>query len=347
MTDAIAARSVDFLFEQAPPTPDPVSITFFGGEPLLEPALIEFVHDRATARAQAEGRQISFGMTTNATLLSRRNAELIKRLGIATRLSLDGIGDAHDRHRVTRGGRGSFALISRNLERAAALDGVSVRLTVTPETAADLPASISWLAERGFTSIGFSPVIEAEWTEESLAQLFDALRHLYALAPRVPSGSLSNLHKTDRALGATGPRWGCGAARGFVAIDTEGFLYPCHRFVGYFRNGEDQRIGHVDRGFDVAAREYYIAANHSSTHQGCGHGLFSDEVASEQRTCGSCSLLSICGSNCMDVNEHMTGDPTKPPSINRALAQIEAAAHLAAPSAPGTVGAPDPCQVGL
>ncbi len=334
MSEATARRSVEFLFDQAPPPPADLSITFFGGEPLLEPRLIELVHSWATARAASEGRPVTFSMTTNATLLSPRNVEMITRLDIATRLSLDGVGAAHDRHRRARAGGGSFALVQRHLERAVALPSVSVRLTVSPETAADLPASIAWLAERGFRSISFSPVIEADWTEESLAHLYRALQELHRFQAERPALRITTLGGTAQATVATGDRWGCGAARALVAVDAEGHLYPCHRFVGYFANGPSQRIGHVDRGFDVGAREQYIAANHSSSHLGCGQGLFDDGVAPEARRCGGCSLLGVCGSNCMAVNEHMTGDPTRPAPVNRVLAQIEAAAALSATAGP-------------
>ncbi|MEA2687163.1 MAG: uncharacterized protein QOE93_2358 [Actinomycetota bacterium] len=344
MTEGIAERSVAFLFEQAPPAPTGLSITFFGGEPLLEPGLIELIHASATARAAADGdRPISFSMTTNATLLSAANVEMIERLGISVRLSLDGIGDAHDRHRRTRAGKGSFPLIQRHLERAAGLPSVSVRLTVSPETASELPASIAWLGERGFRSISFSPVIEADWTEDDLAHLYLSLKELYRMQAERPGVRINSIARTRPALESSGERWGCGAARTFVAIDAEGYLYPCHRFVGYFQNGPQQRIGHVDHGFDVGAREHYIVANHSSSHVGCGHGLFPEDLAPQEHRCGNCSLLGVCGSNCMAVNEHMTGDPTRPPSINRVLAQIEAAANLQSAAGLDDPLVPDPC----
>jgi len=341
MSRETAQQSVDFLFAAAKASRDPLSITFFGGEPLLKPALIEFIHDAATRRARQDDREISFSMTTNATLVTERNAEMIARLRIGLRVSLDGIGDVQDRHRRTVDGKGSFSLIARNLDRIARLDAVSVRLTVTPDTAAQLPDSVRWLVDRGFKSISISPVTEAQWTTDSLGALLQAQRELHALQPAAPV-HISSVAKTSRALGAAGPRWGCGAARGMAAVDAEGYLYPCHRFVGYFRNGVAQRIGHVATGFDTARREYYIAANHSSSRPGCGHGLFTPQVAREERACGNCSLLSVCGSNCMAVNEHMTGDPARPHPINRVLAQIDAAASLHQAHS-GHPAFPDPC----
>ena len=331
MSDEIADASVDFLLAHAAPAPAPVSICYFGGEPLLEPRLVERIHAHTSAAAAAQGRSATFTMTSNATLLNERNAALIERLGIGLRVSLDGIGAAHDRHRRTVGGKGSFRLIERNLDRIALLPGVSVRLTVGPETAASLPESIAWLVDRGFKRIAFSPVTEAAWTAPAAAALLEGLVELRRLQQSFGNGaSISNITKTDGRLGRADAGFGCGAARGMVAVDASGFVYPCHRFIGYFENGPAQRIGDVRTGFDTTARERYIAANHISNHTGCGSGLFRPDVAPAERACGSCSLHSVCGTACMALNEHLTGDPRRPHPVNRLLAQVEAAAHLAA-----------------
>ncbi len=253
-------------------------------------------------------------------------------------MSLDGIGPAHDRHRRTVAGKGSFRLVERHLDRIVRLDDVSVRLTVSPETASSLPQSIRWLMDHGFERISFSPVIEAEWTAESAAALLDATVALYRMQRELGQKvTIGNLGKTASRLGKLHDGYGCGAARGMVAVDASGYLYPCHRFVGYFRNGEAQRIGDVRRGFDHRARERYIAANHVASHTGCGHGLFTDDVEQGDRACGRCSLGSVCGTACMAVNEHLTGDPRRPHPVNRLLAQVQAAAHLA--SVDGVVAA--------
>src|SRR5207247_1574856 len=81
-------------------------------------------------------------------------------------------------------------------------------------------------------------------------------------------------------------------------------------------------------GFDSAKRAYYIASNHTDSQKGCGAGLFTDTVAAEQRACATCALAKACGSACMAISEHMTGDPRQPHPINRVLAQIHLSVHL-------------------
>ena len=297
---------------------------------MLVPELIEHVCSSASSKAWALRRQIVFSMTSNATLIDERRAALIHRHNISTMLSLDGIGEAHDRYRKTVSGKGSFRLIERNLERLLGLPGVKIRLTVGPETAAQLPESIRWLFERGFRQVAFTPVVEANWDLDGLSALFDSYEALYELQREYQGrATISTLFKNEDYLTGDGEAgFGCGAARNMVAVDTDGILYPCHRFVGYFKHGQRQQVGNVFDGFDKAAREFYIAANHLSTHVGCGSGLFDEELPPSQRDCKACSLSPVCNTNCMAVSEHMTGDPRRPSPINRALAQIAAAAHL-------------------
>lgn len=346
MPQQTADRAIDFLVANSQPAPAKLSICFFGGEPLLVPKLIEHVCHAAREKAGAAGREIAFSMTTNATLVDRRRAQLIRQFGIVTTLSLDGIGEAHDRHRKTVAGKGSFRLIERHLERLRDLPGLTVRLTVAPETAPLLPDSIRWLFDRGFRRIAYSPVVEAAWDSASLAALYDSYEALYDLQRESAGrGLISNLPKTEDRLSCVSddPGFGCGAARNIVAVDTDGTLYPCHRYVGYFKNGRRQQLGNVADGFDTAAREYYIAANHIDTHRGCGSGLFEKDVPAAEHACRSCALSPVCATSCMAISERMTGDPQRPAPINRVLAQIQAAAHLAKrrPDAAAVTGGDD------
>ena len=273
-------------------------------------------------------------MTSNATLLDDRRLELLKRHRIRPTFSLDGIGASHDRHRKTIDSQGSFRFIEENIARLLQLPDAIIRLTVTPETAPELDTSVRWLVEQGFQQISISPVIEAEWRVESLQDYYDAWNRVYEyqaelLRQRPDTRRITNIFKMSANLRSSGKReWGCGAARNMVAIDASGDLFPCHRFVGYSKAGFDATIGTIFDGFRDSRRHRYIGANRIDAHSGCGSGLFDQDVPTEQRACGSCSFAGVCGSACMAVNEHMTGDPRRPADIHRLLSQIHTAVHI-------------------
>jgi uncharacterized protein len=331
MSQQTADQTVDFLFAHAG-NEKQVVICFFGGEPLLAPDLIERVASQAKQRASQAHKIARFSITSNATLLTEKSVELLQRHQIKLTVSLDGLPEEHDRHRKLVNGEGSFQLFQRNLERLVSLSP-NIRLTVTPGTAPSLQKSVEWLIDRGLDQINFSPVYEAGWDDEKLSAYYDALDRVYRYQidslRQKRSFRLGNLFTLeDEMTSVMGREFGCGAARRMVAIDAQGYLYPCHRFVGYFRNGTAQRIGHVGSGFDADRREYYIESCHRPSHKGCGNGLFDEQVAPEDKKCTSCSLSPGCGSSCMAVNEHMTGDPRKPDPIHRVFSQIHASLHL-------------------
>ena len=78
---------------------------------------------------------LAFGLTTNGTLLTSADAEFFARYAFKVTVSLDGIGEVHDRQRFFRRGYGTFERIVENLKALIAIkDRVRLiaRVTVTP-----------------------------------------------------------------------------------------------------------------------------------------------------------------------------------------------------------------------
>lgn len=331
MNKKTADKSVDFIFNASDNSSTKVSICFFGGEPLMAPNIIEHICERALERSARDKREVSFSMTTNGTLVDNRNLELIQKYDIKTKLSIDGIGESQDRHRRRINGTGSFDLILRNIDNLLSLPGVTVRMTVTPDTVTSLVNSIQWLADKGFKHIFFTPVVEANWSEISLATLYDCYQVLFAYQiKKKKEVRISNLVRDhDRLLRGNKKIYGCGAAVHMAAIDTEGFLYPCQRFVGYFRSNKKYRIGDVYNGTNQEKRNYHVENNRIDNYMDCGVGLYLHNTSMSDRKCQKCKLFPVCHSACIAVNEFITGNPNIPSPINRILAQIAATNCLA------------------
>jgi len=331
MSEETARQSVDFLFDHAKPEEESLNITFFGGEPLVNPKLIAYICDYANARAKREGRKITYSMTSNGTLMTQKNYELVTKYGICVQLSLDGVKDSHDFYRKTIAGKGSFELIERNLERLLKLN-CRVRLTVAPDTAESLADSVDWILAAGFRQVAISPVIEADWTQAALQHLMTSWKKLYALEKKHktedrqhPIGNLSGFREKLEDVNLR--KAGCGAARGMVAINAKGSIFPCHRYIGYFRGTDDVAIGHVASGFNALRRAFYLESNFMANKSGCGTGVFAEDVPNEEKSCKSCAMAQNCGTACMAVNHFMNKDPRMPSPINRVLSQIQISAE--------------------
>ncbi len=93
-----------------------VRVVLHGGEPLLfGVAGLGRLADAVRA-ALPDGCTAEFGMQTNGVKLTAPAIEGLLRHGIRAGVSVDGVEKNHDRHRLTRNGRGSFAAVSRALD---------------------------------------------------------------------------------------------------------------------------------------------------------------------------------------------------------------------------------------
>lgn len=106
-------KGIDFLVSNSLDV-DNLHIAFYGGEPLIVKELI--IRAMKYATEQVSGKRISFGLTTNATLLDHEFAEAIKNYNISILVSLDGPKEIHDKNRYYADGRGSYDVLYHNIK---------------------------------------------------------------------------------------------------------------------------------------------------------------------------------------------------------------------------------------
>ncbi len=280
MSRATAFRAVDLLMEESVGEPR-VSVVFFGGEPLLALSLIGDVIDYARRRARAEGRAVSFHMTTNGTLLTQENASFLHSSGVRVLVSVDGGAEEHDAHRVFRDGTGSYETIAGNLRRLPVEMRVGARATVTPDSR-PLPEIVEHLRGLGFSVVHFAPVSGRAMSRgfaDRLAKEFEdlAAAELDAVT-RGGRPSTGNFTETVLAL-ETGARRRvpCGAGTRYVSVDPSGALSLCHRFAG----DPAFSVGNVERGPDRRRI-----------------GDILRRFRSEANACGDCWAVHLCGGPC-------------------------------------------------
>ncbi|HSQ14932.1 MAG TPA: radical SAM protein, partial [Candidatus Binatia bacterium] len=162
-----------------------VSVTFFGGEPLLRFPLIRSAVGEARRMATERGKEISFSITTNGTLLTRETAGFLKENGISVCLSIDGPREIHDRNRPYASGRGSYEDVARGIELLMEnRNGFPVAARVTlGRGAVDVRKTFDHLRGLGFDEVGFAPASAAEGspsalTEEELCAVMEGFRDL-------------------------------------------------------------------------------------------------------------------------------------------------------------------------
>ncbi|HHK60874.1 MAG TPA: radical SAM protein, partial [Desulfobacterales bacterium] len=95
---------------------------FYGGEPLLYLDLVAELAGRLQSGCQRLGREFSFTLVSNGSLLDRAAVERLLPLGLAgIKVTLDGPPEVHDRSRPFKDGRPSFAVIVERLKECCDL----------------------------------------------------------------------------------------------------------------------------------------------------------------------------------------------------------------------------------
>lgn len=269
-----------------------VSVTFFGGEPLLRFPLIRSAVGEARRMATERGKEISFSITTNGTLLTRETAGFLKENGISVCLSIDGPREIHDRNRPYASGRGSYEDVARGIELLMEnKNGFPVAARVTlGRGAVDVRKTFDHLRGLGFDEVGFAPASAAEGspaalTEEELRAVMQGFRNLAdgyvddVRERRVPAFSnmsqiLALIHRGDPMP------YPCGAGIGMLAVDPSGAFYPCHRLVGIGDSfgGTEAGISESARGrfLDGARRRRESACDACWAKNFCSGGCYHD-----------------------------------------------------------------------
>jgi uncharacterized protein len=289
MDREVALSAVDWLLADAR-SGDRVQVTFLGGEPLTNRALLREATEYAARQACLKGVAIGFSITTNGTLLDESDAEFFERHEFAVTISVDGVGKIHDRLRPFKDGRGSYdRMISRVnplLERQQRMQ-VSARVTVTPQNL-DLRDTLEALLELGFHSVGFSPTLSSPDStgEMSPAGLEIMLGEMItcgrAFEEHVEAGrrySFLNLSNALREIHkGTHRPYPCGAGAGYFGVSAGGGIYACHRFV----DDAAGDMGSLAAGLDRAKRNLWLAERHVHF----------------QEPCNGCWARYLCGGGC-------------------------------------------------
>jgi radical SAM protein with 4Fe4S-binding SPASM domain len=123
------------------------SLLLSGGEPMIHPRFFDLID-------YARSRGLKLTLSTNGTLIDREKAELLKAAEVAyVGISLDGIGEVHDRF---RGKQGAFKAA---VEGFAACHDVGqktgLRLTLTRHTVSDIERILDFIEQENIQRVCF------------------------------------------------------------------------------------------------------------------------------------------------------------------------------------------------
>jgi uncharacterized protein len=299
MTPEVARAAVDLVARTDEPR---FTVSFMGGEPLLEYDLVRATVEHAEATAKERGKAVSFRMTTNGLLFDDERLAWARRHKVLFALSLDGDAKSHDANRVNAAGQGSHARLMERLESIQRHSLVLIVIAVvTPHTAQNLGPAMAFLFEHGVDKVILSPDFGGEWDRGALRRLkrgYEQVAEDYLARHRKGQEIYFSTFDEKIRTHALGPiRRGvlCDMGSRSFSVAPSGEIYPCVQFV---RPETDLRfrIGDVRTGFDPVKRGELVALNRRPRPK-----------------CEGCDLDGRCSNWCGCVNHRTTGDVLEVP----------------------------------
>ena len=304
MTAETARASVDFMLRESRDNPT-AHMTFFGGETLMNFAVLKSTIEYARQRAAALGKQVDFSLTTNATLLRPEIIDYLAENRVGVTISIDGPEDLQDKFRVFKNGMGSYevaaprikALLERHRSRP-----IGARVTLTRQTL-DVKRIYHHLAdEMGFWEVGFAPVTTARQRDYAISDggFDDLLAQFRALADDYKQAALENRHHGFSNVRETlqeihqghAKAYPCGAGLGLMGVATDGDVALCHRFAG----SDAHRFGDVHSGVSWDRQQAFLQSHH----------------VNEKTDCQTCWARPICAGGCYHEANTRYGTTAQP-----------------------------------
>ena len=260
------------LFHGVMPT-----VIFYGGEPLLNRAVMEYAVDQFEAIDPA----VQFQIVTNGTLIDDAMAAYFKAHRFGVVVSIDGPPELQDEYRPTVGGKGSSKKVEAGVHH---LRNHRVEFTLRATWAVN--REVSYTAVRSYLSelagdplrvaIGMefqqSPCEHDREAKEFLHELGESFRAVAddPVANQLPATARSWANILLRADLADPP--GCPAGQTAFRVTPGGTIHPCQVAAA----AGQMKMGTVHTGVDAAQSEKAIAA---MTHE---------------RLCPGCWLEPVC-----------------------------------------------------
>lgn len=211
-----------------------LSLSWFGGEPLLNLPIIKRVMERLSIFCTEHGLSLQGGATTNGSLLTEENVSTLLRLGVNQfQITLDGLAETHDLTRPYANGDGSWADVWNNLRGLSARsENFQVILRINANEAnAESAKSLILLAEKSLDRrfrITIQPISDmgGDPNCNEYCDLKEGQRIQLALSDYLDLHSTSGIGRISTQLAPFGLT--CNSARpNYYIVRTDGGIAKC------------------------------------------------------------------------------------------------------------------------
>lgn len=266
-----AKKFIDYILEtDSINKSDAVILDFIGGEPFLEPKLIEDICDYFKIKTYLKGISwywnYRINISTNGVNYSDEKVQhfIGKNKGkLSVGITLDGTKKKHDLQRVFPDGTGSYDAIHNNIELWLSQFYGSTKVTFSSEDLKYLKESVVHLWNEGIEEVNANVVYENVW-QSGDDKIFEM--ELKKLADYILDNNLYNKYQCTLFADYIGQPYdeemltqtSCGAGK-MLALSPGGKIYPCMRYYDYSLNHKPGYvIGNVDEGIDFEKSRVFM-----------------------------------------------------------------------------------------
>ncbi len=218
-------------------------LIFYGGEPLLNKFILEQIASEMQIWCKKQGIRFKFMLQTNGYLMTPECIAHYLTLGLdQVRISVDGVGQDHDRNRPLRNGRGSFDKIIQNITNCSDMVKIGISTSYTKGNIAPIERLLNYFEEIEILhKLGrfifsplhatLGPVGQAEQIQNTACNCNFENKQLLKDNKKIQNLMESRGLPTKNGMSITA----CPltSEQGGVTIDQKGHIYKCNSMLGH------------------------------------------------------------------------------------------------------------------
>ncbi|MGV8171637.1 MAG: radical SAM protein [Candidatus Woesearchaeota archaeon] len=303
-----AKKAIDLFFNTT--KSKKVKIRFMGGEPLLNFELIKKLVNYANTEAARKNKELSYELTTNATLVTEEIILFFKEHKFNLLISLDGGPEVQNYNRPLKNGKDSFNEAVEKIKLIKKILGkVHGRASIGSNANVN---DVLTVLKSLFDTVMIVPLVKTMYTNPSEADYYcgnyervykGLIKNFDIWLDAVKNRKREEIENEYKILNlkiienlispvSAVPFWKqrkyyhCLSGRSSFAVDINGDIYPCHIFVGntQFKSGNVNDVRSVE--FDN----------------------FTYSMLLKNEKCKECFARYYCGGSCWYENITCTGD---------------------------------------
>lgn len=300
---------------------DNYTITFFGGEPLIEYRLINSIITKT--KESYPNKTFFYSITTNGTIVNDEIIHMLKQEQISLLISLDGFKHVVDRNRpFKKSNDSSFDIIMKNSQILQENNiQFSYRATIVAGQN-DLLSTIIFFEQQNipydivfcFDTTNDNDRVFSQWDDINLGRLetqIDAAHSFFY--SRLESNKIIWCETFKKYIYALHTRkrviWPCGCGHTMISVTDNGNIFPCMNFAPI----ESTSIGNIYTGLE--------------THK---HKIFKSIPFYETKECATCQIRFICAGGCLSERYSFNSNLSHPNSLTCSLNKLLAYKALSA-----------------